>query len=69
MREFIGLAVCLTASMFGLLGGVAILMAALFLGVAYHWVCFGLLLLVPIWMAGAFKVMSWSYDFEHRRPL
>lgn len=66
MRSFIAEAIGAAAAMFGLLGATAILMAAAFLGLAYHWACFGLLLLLPLWIAATSKIMDWSWDFEHR---
>lgn len=64
MRSFIATALGFSASMFGVLGAVALVIFALASGAFYHWACFGLLLLVPMWMAAAEKIMDWSIDFE-----
>jgi hypothetical protein len=59
----------IAASLLLFVGAAAIFFAGAILGVGYHWACWGLLLLIPAWMAAFTRVADFASDLEYDHSL
>jgi hypothetical protein len=59
----------IAASLFLFVGAAVILFAGAILGLGYHWACWGLLLLIPAWMAAMTGAVDFAIDLEYDHSL